>query len=107
MLLSSPPRPTRVKPRENEELAFTLERQVRRRTGGRIRQLSVSVSPGRIVVRGISHTFYSKQLALHAVLEVLGQDADEEVDLQIDVVDYPHLANGEYVANSEWLVSSH
>ena len=53
-------------------LAQTIERHIIERTWGRIHQLQVEVDWEHVVVRGSTTTYYSKQLAIQAVLEVLG-----------------------------------
>ncbi|MGE3804388.1 MAG: hypothetical protein AB7K24_06925 [Gemmataceae bacterium] len=48
-----------------------LERQVRCRTGRRIRDLDIEVSAERIVLRGRTGSYYVKQLAQHSVRDIL------------------------------------
>ena len=52
------------------DLELALGRQIELRTHGRIRPLSVDVRPDRIVVGGTAPSYYLKQLALEAVLDV-------------------------------------
>ena len=61
------PLETVLEPRNRiEEL---VEREVRIRTSGRIRQLEVRVVDGQVVIRGRTSTYYAKQLVTHAALE--------------------------------------
>jgi hypothetical protein len=48
-----------------------LERSIYEKTYGRIRNLSVLEQQGRIVVRGHVPSHHTRQLALHAALDVL------------------------------------
>jgi hypothetical protein len=48
-----------------------LERLVRMRTQHRIKELSIAVEDGRIVLHGRVSSFHLKQLAQHGVLDVL------------------------------------
>ena len=62
------------------EIAETVERYVRLRTGGTIRGLHVEVDDGEVVLTGRTSTYYNKQLATHAAL-----DAAEELSLTNDI----------------------
>ena len=48
-----------------------LEQRVLARTGRRVRDLAIELSPERIVLRGHAATYYVKQLAQHGVRDVL------------------------------------
>ena len=50
---------------------FELERLVRMRTQHRIKELSIAVEDGRIVLQGRVRSFHLKQLAQHGILDVL------------------------------------
>jgi hypothetical protein len=65
---------------DGEELERALEREIVRRTWGRIRQVQVQLTKGRVTVRGYTSSYYAKQLALAAVREVYPSDP---VDLDI------------------------
>ena len=52
--------------------AVEIEHLIRRRTVGRVRDLRVYLSRGRVVLIGRSASFYGKQLAQQAVLETGG-----------------------------------
>ena len=56
--------------RAGDELSGVIRGQIERLAGGRIRDLHVSYSSGRIVLRGRSRTQYAKQLAQQAALDV-------------------------------------
>ena len=65
-----------------------LQTQIQERTGGYLRSVRVEVTPKRrVIVRGGIATYYLKQLALAAVLEVLGSDDPELVELHITASD--------------------
>ena len=55
------------------ELADTVERYVRLRTGGTIRSLHVEVSEGEVILSGHTSTYYNKQLATHAALDAASE----------------------------------
>ncbi len=48
-----------------------LEEQINERTGRRVRNLSVELRPGRVVLRGRADSYYVKQLAQHGLLDSL------------------------------------
>jgi hypothetical protein len=48
-----------------------LERHIVRRTGGRLQQLTIELLPESVILRGWAATFHVKQLAQHAVWELL------------------------------------
>ena len=52
------------------ELVDRVERLVRQRTSGLIRGLRVEILPGEVVISGRASTYYAKQLATHAALDV-------------------------------------
>lgn len=51
-----------------DDLVARVERIVRCRTGGRIRDLRVEVQGDDVIISGIACTYYAKQLATHAAL---------------------------------------
>jgi hypothetical protein len=54
-----------------EQIQQELEQRVLARTGRRVRDLAIELSPERIVLRGHAATYYVKQLAQHGVRDVL------------------------------------
>ncbi|HEV3257674.1 MAG TPA: hypothetical protein VG013_12385 [Gemmataceae bacterium] len=58
---------------ESPLLQYELERHVQVRTGRRVRDLAIELSPERVVVRGRADTYYVKQLAQHGIRDVLPQ----------------------------------
>ncbi len=56
---------------ENTSLRSRLERQIRARTGQRIRNLDIELRPECVVLHGSTSTYYVKQLAQHGVKDVL------------------------------------
>ena len=75
--LDSPSKMDEVSPLE---IAETVERYVRLRTGGTIRSLHVEVHDGEVILTGRTSTYYNKQLATHAAL-----DAADELSLTNDI----------------------
>jgi hypothetical protein len=67
-------------PDAHQALAARVERLVREKTSGLIRDLRVSVLAGEVVLTGRAATYYAKQLATHAAL-----DACEDLTLTNDV----------------------
>jgi len=55
-------------------LAEEIEGIVQRRTGFQIRDLQVEVYPDCIVISGRAPTYYAKQLAQHAAMDVAGHE---------------------------------
>jgi hypothetical protein len=53
------------------DLRDDLERQVLSRTGRRIRDLTVELNPEGIVLRGVTQSYYVKQLAQHGVRDMM------------------------------------
>jgi hypothetical protein len=74
---------------------MTLQQAIRdeiaRRTGGRIQMLEIEVKGGLVVVRGRASCYYLKQLAIQAVLEVVGFDRPVSVELNVPVADGSRL----------------
>ena len=56
-----------------ESLEDQIMRLVQSRTGGRIHSLNVVVSRGEVIISGRTSTYYLKQLATHAALDLAGQ----------------------------------
>lgn len=54
----------------SELLAFRLERIIRWRTAGRIRDLHVEITRETVRLDGVCSTYYLKQLAQHAAMEI-------------------------------------
>lgn len=49
-----------------------LETRVRCALGGRVRDFRLTVRDGCLILHGHTHTYYAKQLAQQAVMEVVG-----------------------------------
>lgn len=64
----------------SQEIADTVARYVRLRTGGSIRNLQVDVRDGEVLLTGRTSTYYNKQLATHAAL-----DAAADLSLTNDI----------------------
>ena len=74
---------------EDPEFARFIRTQVDQRTGGRIHDLRVEVTDGRVRVHGYTedaNVRNTNHLALLAVWQVLGVDDPELVELDIQVV---------------------
>jgi osmotically-inducible protein OsmY len=56
------------------ELTELVERVIRNRTGGQIRELRVDVFNGEVVLTGQTSTYYTKQLATHAALDAVEKE---------------------------------
>ena len=56
---------------DSKQLQSALERQVRMRTGRRIRNLAIELAPERVILRGQTTTYYVKQLAQHGIRDIL------------------------------------
>jgi hypothetical protein len=67
-------------PNTFQTLAIHIERLVREKTSGLIRDLRVTVHPAEIVLSGRAATYYAKQLATHAAL-----DACDDLTLTNDI----------------------
>ena len=65
-----------------DDLVTRIERTVRGRTGGRIRDLHVAVQGGGVIISGVACTYYAKQLATHAAL---GELDDRTLSNEIEV----------------------
>jgi hypothetical protein len=65
------------------QLVPLLERHIRERTGRRVRRLEIHSNRDGLCVHGEAPTYYIKQLALHAVQEVLG--ATDHVPVRFDI----------------------
>lgn len=64
------------------ELVARVERIVRCRTGGRIRDLRVELQGTDVVISGVAPTYYAKQLATHAALdEIAGHTLTNAIDV--------------------------
>jgi len=72
-----------------DDLDGSLARWIVRRTGGRIRSLSIRRVGGRLLIQGSTRSYYARQLAQAAVSEMLGAlggAAPAEVDFSIHVL---------------------
>lgn len=56
-----------------ESLADQIARLVQSKTGGRIDSLNVAVSADNVIISGRTTTYYLKQLATHAALDLAGR----------------------------------
>ncbi len=59
---------------DGDSLVQQVEDRVRQTTHGRIRGLAVEEIQGNVVIRGQVPSHHTRQLALHAALELLGGD---------------------------------
>lgn len=67
----------------DETLVARIERIVRCRTGGRIRDLRVDLTDESVVISGIATTYYAKQLVTHAALdEIPGRMLTNAIEVQ-------------------------
>ena len=56
------------------EAALELEHRIHERIAGRVRNLRVVCSDGRVILEGLTASFHAKQLATHAALEFAPAD---------------------------------
>jgi hypothetical protein len=59
---------------EAEELAASIERAVQNETGRAVADLTVEVGPQGVRLKGRCGTYYTKQLAQHAAMQIPGGD---------------------------------
>ena len=60
-----------ILPDQTQDLSHSIEAVIRTRTSGLIRGLHILVlDDGEVVINGRTTTYYAKQLATHAALEV-------------------------------------
>jgi hypothetical protein len=65
--------PVSIRSGAAESLEDQIMRLVQSRTGGRIHGLNVAVAGGEVIISGRTTTYYLKQLATHAALDLAGQ----------------------------------
>jgi hypothetical protein len=56
----------------HDEYLGSVEAQIQRRLGGRVRDLRVVLRDNAVVLKGRSATYHAKQLAQHAAMEITG-----------------------------------
>jgi hypothetical protein len=66
-----------------ESLAEEITRLVQSRTGGQIVGLNVSVTGADVIISGRASTYYLKQLATHAALDLAGRFASLTNDIVV------------------------
>jgi hypothetical protein len=66
-----------------ESLAEEIARLVQSRTGGQIVGLNVSVTGADVIISGRTTTYYLKQLATHAALDLAGRFATLTNDIVV------------------------
>jgi hypothetical protein len=67
------------------DLAGSIEGQILKRTWGRVHHLRVEENADRLTIRGSAPSYYVKQLAIQAVLDVLGPEAAPHVWVDLEV----------------------
>lgn len=65
------------------EQAQSIERQILQRTWGRVHQLQVEAKDDRMVVHGFTSSYYVRQLAIQAILEVVNPELPVFMDIQV------------------------
>ena len=68
------------------ERAKAFKHQIVQRTGGRVETLEVELIDDCVVVRGIVPCYYLKQLALQAVLDLIGAASATRIELNVQVL---------------------
>jgi hypothetical protein len=66
-------------------LEQAIKQQIARRTGGRVQMLEVELKNGEVVIRGRAPCYYLKQLALQAVLDVIGSAGATTIQHHVEV----------------------
>ncbi len=66
-------------------LERALTQRIALRTRRRVHRLEIEIDADRIVIRGATASHHVKQLALTAVLEVIGSAAEAAIELDIEV----------------------
>ncbi len=87
---SGPPSDSRR--RADHEWQRAIHRKIVERTHGRVSDIEVELDDGRLIVRGRSKTYYGKQLACAAALEILDTLEPErarQVELDVEVARGP------------------
>src|SRR5262245_37713201 len=69
-----------------------IKERIAQVTGGRIHDLEVELTDDRLVIRGICASYYVKQLALQAVLDVVGDPAAINLEFNVEVEAHPPKA---------------
>jgi hypothetical protein len=69
-----------------QALERAIQRQINRRTWGRIQALDVEVTDTLIVVRGRAPSYYFKQLALQGVHDLIESSGPMRIEMNINVV---------------------
>jgi hypothetical protein len=72
-----------------QALERAIQRQIARRTWGRMQALDVEVTDSLVVVRGRAPSCYFKQLALQGVLDLIESTGPKRIELNIHVVEGP------------------
>jgi hypothetical protein len=72
-----------LRPDGSRALAEDIARLVQSRTGGLIRGLNVEVVGADVVISGRADTYYLKQLATHAALDLAGRFATLTNDIEV------------------------
>jgi hypothetical protein len=75
-----------------QDLQQLVEHEIRQRTWGRVRHLDVQRLGDHLAVQGSVPSYYVKQLAIQAVLAVIGGEQAPQVDFQLEVNDTPPAA---------------
>lgn len=76
--------PTEITVESNDfQILGTVERAIRQRACGRVANLSVTSQGDLVIVRGITRTYYLKQLALEAARQVLATTRPFLIDIDV------------------------
>ena len=69
----------------NPDVEQRITRHIQMRTGGRLRQLQFEEKENRLLIHGVASSYYIKQLALAAIVDVMGPATSAEVVVNIEV----------------------
>jgi hypothetical protein len=68
------------------ERGAAIRHEIAHRIGGRIRNFEIELSEDLIVIRGIVHRYYLKQLVLQAVVDLIGPATAPRIELNVQVL---------------------
>jgi hypothetical protein len=76
---------------DSPQLQDELHQRILDRTGRRVRNLAIELSPERVILRGQAATYYVKQLAQHGVRDLLPHVSLENT-IVVDLPSRPMVA---------------
>lgn len=84
-------------PARDTELEQRIQREIMQCTRGRVRRLRVEVSRGAIAVEGVTTSYYVKQLAIKALMDVVATLSETpSITVEISLDEAAGLRRGAY-----------